>query len=158
MGLECWLDIHQMGGGDSLYDKIDKGIRGCSVVVNCVTEKYSKSMNCRREVSLADALKKPMIPLMLESMAWPPAGPMSMPLSQLEYIDFTSSADLTTGKPFDTLISELVKLGIYESDGVLSEKPVKTAKPAQSAKPAKASQPQKPAQSEKTKSQSCGIL
>ena len=88
LGYHCWLDINQMGGGDSLYDKIDKGVRGCKVMVSCVTTKYSLSANCRREVSLADALKKPIIPLLLEQMTWPPEGPMSMPFTQLLYVDF----------------------------------------------------------------------
>ena len=79
-----------MGGGDSLYDKIDKGIRGCKVVLTCVTSKYALSANCRREVSLADALKKPVIPLLLEKMTWPPEGPMSMVFTQLLYINFHS--------------------------------------------------------------------
>ena len=77
-----------MGGGDSLYDKIDKGVRNCKVVISCVTNKYAISANCRREVSLADALKKPIIPLLLEKMDWPPEGPMSMPFTQLLFINF----------------------------------------------------------------------
>jgi hypothetical protein len=88
LGLPCWLDIMQMGGGDSLYDKIDRGVRGCKVVLSCVTSKYSLSPNCRREVSLADAIKKPIIPLLLESITWPPEGPMSMVFTQLLYINF----------------------------------------------------------------------
>jgi len=84
-----------MGGGDSLFDKIDKGIRGCKVVVSCVTTKYTVSANCRREVSLADALKKPIVPLRLEAgMMWPPEGPMSMILTQLLYIDFSQTSGL----------------------------------------------------------------
>jgi hypothetical protein len=78
----------QMGGGDSLFDKIDRGVRGCKVVLSCVTSKYSISANCRREVSLADAIKKPIIPILLEKISWPPEGPMSMVFTQLLYIDF----------------------------------------------------------------------
>jgi hypothetical protein len=89
LGYSCWLDIMQMGGGDSLYDKIDRGVRGCRVVLSCATSKYAVSANCRREVSLADAIKKPIVPLLLErGMTWPPEGPMSMVFSQLLYIDF----------------------------------------------------------------------
>ena len=102
-----------MGGGDSLYDKIDRGMRGCKAVVSCVTQKYSLSANCRREVSLADALKKPMIPLLLEQIKWPPDGPMSMVFTELLYINFyRDEAVQLTWKcaEYDELIS---KLGQY---------------------------------------------
>ena len=113
MGYTVWMDIYQMGGGDSLYDKIDRGMRGCKAVVSCVTQKYSLSANCRREVSLADALKKPMIPLLLEQIKWPPDGPMSMVFTELLYINFyRDEAVQMTWKcaEYDELIS---KLGQY---------------------------------------------
>ena len=99
-----------MGGGDSLYDKIDRGMRGCKAVVSCVTQKYSLSANCRREVSLADALKKPIIPLMLEQIKWPPDGPMSMVFTELLYINFYRDQSVQSswkGDQFDELISKL---------------------------------------------------
>jgi hypothetical protein len=113
MGLNVWLDIHQMGGGDSLYDKIDNGLRNCDVVISCVTTKYGLSANCRKEIALADSLPKPIIPILLEKgMKYPPAGPMAPTLSVLNYIDFTSNIDENNcvswnGAPFDDLLRKM---------------------------------------------------
>ncbi|KAH3837261.1 hypothetical protein DPMN_110644, partial [Dreissena polymorpha] len=110
LGYTVWMDIFQMGGGDSLYDKIDKGVRGANVVVSCVTPKYALSANCRREISLADALKKPLVPLMLEQMKWPPDGPMSMVFTELLYINMCKDDDIQktwSGPKFDELVTKL---------------------------------------------------
>ena len=110
LGFTCWMDIHQMGGGDSLYDKIDRGIRGCKVVLTSITQKYALSANCRREVSLADALKKPIIPLLMEKSDWPPSGPMSMVFTQLLFINFCKDEMVQLrwdGPKFDELLQQM---------------------------------------------------
>ena len=111
MGYSCWMDIHEMGGGDSLFDAIYKGIYNCKVVVSHVTSKYALSANCRREVSLSDALNKPIIPLLLDDIPWPPQGPMSMVFTQLLYIDFKDNnktpQQLWSGSQFDQLIAKI---------------------------------------------------
>lgn len=43
-------------------------------MVCCVTEAYNKSDYCLKEVALADNKMKPIIPLLFESMKWPPPG------------------------------------------------------------------------------------
>ncbi|XP_067667248.1 uncharacterized protein [Haliotis asinina] len=138
MGFTVWMDIYQMGGGDSLYDKIDKGVRGAKVVLSCVTTKYSLSANCRREVSLADALKKPIVPLLLEKMTWPPLGPMSMVFTQLLYINFGNDETVQErwdGEKFDELLTKLdhhvpgiIILGTMskQAEGTASTEPEKT--------------------------------
>jgi hypothetical protein len=98
-----------MGGGDSLYFKIDHGIRNCSVVISCVTLKYSLSANCRKEIALSDSISKPIIPIIIEKqLAYPPAGPMAPVLSVLKHVDFTSNITtddiLWEGQPFEDLM------------------------------------------------------
>ncbi|XP_078586516.1 uncharacterized protein LOC144868301 [Branchiostoma floridae x Branchiostoma japonicum] len=108
-GFTCWMDIQQMGGGDALYGKIDKGIRSAKVVVSCVTPKYTLSANCRREVSLADALRKPIVPLLLQDTSWPPEGPMSLAFTELLYIDCRDerTQDNWDGAKFKELVEQV---------------------------------------------------
>ncbi|CAF1359773.1 unnamed protein product [Didymodactylos carnosus] len=103
-----------MGGGDSLYEKIDNGVRNAKVIISCITPKYVISANCRREVSLADALKKPIIPLLLDRVSWPPPGPMSLVFTEKLSIDFCISANepneeriLWNGNKFERLLIKL---------------------------------------------------
>lgn len=113
LGMKCWLDIYQMGGGDSLYFKIDEGIRNCAVVISCVTMRYSQSANCRKEVALADSISKPIVPILIEKdLKYPPPGPMSPTLGVLKCVDFTPNINASNeiawdGKPFDQLLTTM---------------------------------------------------
>ncbi|XP_019636297.1 PREDICTED: uncharacterized protein LOC109478932 [Branchiostoma belcheri] len=108
-GYGCWMDIKQMGGGDSLYQMMDKGIREAKVIVSCVTPPYVESPNCQDEVALARTLKKPIIPVILEKTTWPVSGPMAIPFAQLVYIDMARSQDddLWKGPLFEELIRRI---------------------------------------------------
>ncbi|CAD5126228.1 DgyrCDS14397 [Dimorphilus gyrociliatus] len=96
-GFECWLDIAQMGGGDSLFDKIDNGVRRAKLIISCVTQKYSQSVNCKREIGLSSELGKPIVPVLLENIKWPPEGPMSKAFTDLKYINFSTVNDRNIG-------------------------------------------------------------
>ena len=147
MGYSCWMDIYEMGGGDSLFDAIDKGIRNCKVVVSHVTSKYALSANCRREISLSDALKKPIIPLLLDNITWPPEGSMSLVFTQLLYIDFKDNSvtpqQLWSGSRFEKLIAKIDGyLGQTNSNG--TSRPVSAKKPSTTNSPTTIkSQPEK---------------
>ncbi|XP_076441170.1 uncharacterized protein LOC143280419 [Babylonia areolata] len=85
-GFACWMDVGQMGGGDHLNAKIEEGLRNCKVVVACLTPRYVVSQLCTRELCLADLLCRPIVPVMLHPVPWPPPGPLALLLSQLVYI------------------------------------------------------------------------
>ncbi|CAM4838547.1 unnamed protein product [Rotaria magnacalcarata] len=129
LGYRCWLDIFQMGGGDSLFEKIDDGIRNAKCVLACVTPKYTKSINCRREMSLADALSKTIVPLLIEDTnTWPPPGPMALVFTEKPHIDFRhpkenipDGQDIWSLKQFDQVLARL-KIAVPE---VQTEKPRK---------------------------------
>lgn len=75
-GYRCWMDIEQMGGGDTLLEKIEVGIRNAEVVILCLSDFYNKSKNCLLEANFAHRHEKKIIPLVfdrnLAGKNWPP--------------------------------------------------------------------------------------
>ncbi|RUS76883.1 hypothetical protein EGW08_015352, partial [Elysia chlorotica] len=53
------------GSGETLQGQIQRTMKACRVVVCCITPKYLQSDNCAKDLALADALHKPVIPLLL---------------------------------------------------------------------------------------------
>jgi len=49
------------------------------------------SDSCTKEISLADLLRKPIVPIMIERTPWPPPGSLALLLSQLVYTDLAGS-------------------------------------------------------------------
>ncbi|XP_054722368.1 uncharacterized protein LOC129232152 [Uloborus diversus] len=86
-GYPCWMDVGHIMGGDALYGKIYEGINKAKVVLCFLTPRYVLSPLCTREMSLADILRKPIVPVMLEPTPWPPPGALALILSSLVYID-----------------------------------------------------------------------
>lgn len=89
-GFPCWMDVGLVGGGDNLYSRIYHGISRAKVLISCLTPRFAASPLCAREVTLADVLHKPILPIMLEPTPWPPPGPMAIIMSSLVYIDLCS--------------------------------------------------------------------
>ena len=44
---------------------------------------------CQRESTLADSLRKPIIPVLLELVKWPPPGQLALIFTKLLYIDMS---------------------------------------------------------------------
>ena len=69
------------------------------------------SFDCRMELELAHGLKKPIIPVLLEAISWPPEGVAQ--LAGKLAVDFTEdSANIQstwTGAPFDKLVKRINK-------------------------------------------------
>ena len=90
-GLTCWMDVGQIGGGDFLYNQIYRGIYASKVVLCCLTPRSAVSDSCCKELSLADLLHKPVVPVMVEKTPWPPPGPMGLLMAQLIYTDLAGT-------------------------------------------------------------------
>lgn len=61
-GLECWIDVQEIGSSNSLFGEITKGMNEASVVVACLSDDYVNSENCKLEFRFAHAsLRLPII-------------------------------------------------------------------------------------------------
>ena len=93
-----WMDTDQVLVGNQLDQAIEKGIRGCKVFIVCLTNEYAGSENCMKELNLAVTLKKPILPILFETMVWPPEG-LGFHLSGSIYASFKNAK--TAGEDVD---------------------------------------------------------
>ena len=59
---------------ETLLSQIQRSMRSACVVISCITPKYLQSDNCIKDLTLAESLGKPIIPVMLRFCPWPPDG------------------------------------------------------------------------------------
>ncbi|XP_076812758.1 uncharacterized protein LOC143459466 isoform X2 [Clavelina lepadiformis] len=92
--LKTWIDISNMQG--SILESMAHAVEDASVVVIAMTEDYKKSNACRTEAEYAYKLRKPVIPLLLQSQ-YKPDGWLGAVLGMKLYVDL-SNEDECEGK------------------------------------------------------------
>ncbi|KAF4363828.1 hypothetical protein F8388_000493 [Cannabis sativa] len=108
LGFSPFLDSKNMKPGDSLYDKINAGIRSCKIGVAVFSPRYCDSPFCLHELSLLMETKKRVIPVFCDvkpselRVSKNPNGNYSK--SELErYEKALEEAKFTVGLTFDTI-------------------------------------------------------
>lgn len=71
-GISAWRDNNIEIGVD-WYEELEKRISGCACVIALVSKEFYESKHCKRELRYADALQKPILPMILDG-AQPSSG------------------------------------------------------------------------------------
>ena len=64
-GILCWMDI-QGGIKVDINTSMSEGVEKAAVVVCFCTEQYQKSENCKKELTYAVELERPIIPIICD--------------------------------------------------------------------------------------------
>ena len=117
--ISVWMDMNQITPGSSLSAEIERGLFGCKVFVLCITAEYANSENCIKELELAVALKKPILPILFEDLPWPIQG-ISFHLSSKIYASFNTLPPRgyfftpVSSEIWGTIIQKLTIFGAFE--------------------------------------------
>jgi len=86
-----------------------EGVENCCVLVCFLTPEYQQSINCKKELTYASELGKPIIPCIIGSqdktIKWKPSQWLGLTITDLLYLNFTNIND----DNFDTKCQELVQ-------------------------------------------------
>ena len=70
--LDVWMDLTDMS--EDMNEAMAKGVAFSSIFVMCMSQKYAESVNCKKEYSYADRLRKHIIPVKVQSDFQPALG------------------------------------------------------------------------------------
>ena len=59
---------------ETLQSHIQRNMKASGVVICCITPKYMNSDNCVKDLTLAEHLHKPIVPVLMRFCPWPPEG------------------------------------------------------------------------------------
>ncbi|CAF0710218.1 unnamed protein product [Brachionus calyciflorus] len=129
LGLNVWMDIHKMAGGN-LFSEIVNGIQNSRVFVCCITKKYSESKNCENELCFAYDTNKKIIVIMFERVTLSDLKGVGLILARLlrinayDDINFPSN---TESEKFNELLTALKpelpdKIKITKAESILNSK------------------------------------
>jgi hypothetical protein len=85
-GFSVWIDIENIHG--SSLESMSQAIEDSELVLICMNQKYKESLNCRAEAEYVYQIRKPFIPLIMES-GYKPNGWLGILLGSRIYVDFT---------------------------------------------------------------------
>ncbi|XP_067948854.1 uncharacterized protein [Watersipora subatra] len=65
-GYRVWIDVEQMHKGTSTFESMARAVNNAVVVIPVLTDKYQKSINCRKEIEFADKCNKTLVPIRMQ--------------------------------------------------------------------------------------------
>lgn len=80
-------------GHESAQDHINRNMRSSAIMVSCITPRYLQSDNCVKDLILADSLRRPIIPVLLRFVPWPPdcgTSAVKKILARTTQVDFSN--------------------------------------------------------------------
>ncbi|XP_078486656.1 uncharacterized protein LOC100186349 [Ciona intestinalis] len=83
---------------ENLQTHIHRNMKLSKVVVCCLTPKYVHCQNCEQDMLLASSLGKPVLPVMLQFVTWPPEGASERVRKMMTHLP--RPVDLSTDKLF----------------------------------------------------------
>lgn len=95
---------------EGLQVHLQRNMKSSAIVVCCITPRYLQSENCLKDIIFAESMGKPIVPVLLRFVAWPPdVGPSSVKkiLARTTTVDFSN--DKLYKQNFHLLLDKLRK-------------------------------------------------
>ncbi|XP_006817171.2 uncharacterized protein LOC102803728 [Saccoglossus kowalevskii] len=121
-GFQCWMFTGTTLHLDTLYHVVDEAMRSADVVLCMCSRVYVNSRTCCKQANLAQQLNKPIIPVIIGPLSWPPPGPMSAIYCQFPCVQlYEFSANNQSGRkywPHSNFVDLLAKICYHTSPNV----------------------------------------
>lgn len=94
IGLNVYLDLHEIRKGSDWQDSLNKAVLSCQAFVPLVTPSYGTTLWTGRELKLADLLAKQIIPINF-GQKWPPPA-LAIQFATIQYVSWLTYDDGTS--------------------------------------------------------------